>query len=226
MVLPFTVEEFFAVFRAYNDAVWPMQGVLYGLGLAAVALAFFPRTPAADRVVVGILVVLWAWMGIVYHMLFFAGITPAAWLFGTLFLAQAGLLGWYGLAKWQLRFGWPGPLRGTMAAVLIAYALLVYPALNAWLGHDLTGGPTFGLPCPTTIFTIGMLGMVVVPFPRAIWVIPILWSGIGGSAAWLLAVPQDLGLIAAGIVALVFAVWPVNAAQGPSVRPVRGEIAP
>ena len=60
VALPFTVEQFFAVFRAYNDAVWPMQGVLYGLGLAAVALAFFPRTPAADRVVVGILVVLWA----------------------------------------------------------------------------------------------------------------------------------------------------------------------
>ncbi|MFM9883806.1 MAG: DUF6064 family protein [Burkholderiales bacterium] len=206
MTLPFTVEQFFAVFRTYNDAVWPMQGVLHGLGLGAVALAFFPRTPAADRVVVGILVALWAWMGIAYHMLFFSGITPAAWLFGTLFLVQAALLGWVGLANLQLRFGWPGPLRGAIATVLVVYALLIYPALNVWLGHGLMGGPTFGLPCPTTIFTIGMLGMVVAPFPRLVWVIPILWSGIGGSAAWLLAVPQDLGLIAAGMVALGFCV--------------------
>jgi Family of unknown function (DUF6064) len=211
MDLPFTVEAFFAVFRAYNDAVWPMQG----MGLSAVALGFLPRTLAADRIVVTILVFFWAWMGIAYHMVFFAGITPAAWLFGTLFLMQAGLLGWHGLARSNLRFGWQGGLRGMLAAALIAYALVVYPALSVWLGHGLMGGPTFGLPCPTTIFTIGMLGMVVAPIPRWLWVIPILWSGIGGSAAWLLAVPQDLGLIAAGVAALAFALVPVGKRSTP-----------
>jgi Family of unknown function (DUF6064) len=208
--LPFTVEQFNATFRAYNDAVWPLQGVLYGVGLCAVALVIFPRTPVADRVVVGILVLLWAWMGIAYHWVFFAGITPAAWLFGTLFLTQAGLLAWHGLARPRLRFRWPGSLRGTIAAVLIVYALVVYPGITVWLGHGFMGGPTFGLPCPTTIFTIGMLGMVVERLPRALWVIPILWSAIGGSAAWLLAVPQDLGLIVAGIAALGFALAPMR----------------
>ncbi len=176
----------------------------YGPGLSAVSLVSFPRTPAADRVVTGVLVLLWGWIGIAYHMVFFAGITPAAWLFGTLFLVQAALLGWIGLAKGRLRFGWPGLLRGSTAAALIVYALLVYPALGVWLGHGWTGGPTFELPCPTTIFTIGMLGLAVAPIPRTLWVIPILWSGIGSSAAWLLAIPQDLGLLPAGVVALGF----------------------
>jgi Family of unknown function (DUF6064) len=222
MELPFTAHQFFAVFAAYNEAVWPIQGTLYGLGLSAVALVFVPRMPFADRIVVGILILLWTWMGIAYHMVFFAGITPAAWLFGTLFLVQAGLIGWYGLVRWQLRFGWPGSLRGSIATALIVYALIVYPALGAWLGHGFMGGPTFGLPCPTTIFTIGMLSLTVAPIPRMLWVIPILWSGIGGSAAWLLAVPQDLGLIAAGVVALACAAMPL---RGPAAPTVRGQQA-
>ena len=212
MDLPFTLEDFNATLRAYNDAVWPMQGALYGFGLGAVGLTLFPRAVAADRIVVSILVLLWAWMGIAYHMVFFSGITPAAWLFGTLFLVQAALFGWVGLARGQLRFGWPGRFRGTVAAVLLGYALLIYPAITIALGNGFMGGPTFGLPCPTTIFTIGMLGMAVERVPRAIWVIPILWSAIGGSAAWLLAVPQDLGLVVAGFVALGFAIRPIRSA--------------
>ncbi len=31
MELPFTQHEFFQVFAAYNEAVWPMQWVLYAL---------------------------------------------------------------------------------------------------------------------------------------------------------------------------------------------------
>ena len=60
--------------------------------------------------------------------------------------------------------------------------------------------PLFGVaPCPTTIFTLGLLLL-----SNASWrlfVIPLVWSAIGGSAAVLLAVPQDYGLILAGAIA-------------------------
>jgi hypothetical protein len=60
--------------------------------------------------------------------------------------------------------------------------------------------PLFGVaPCPTTIFTLGMLLL-----SNASWrlfVIPLFWSAVGGSAALLLAVPQDYGLILAGAIA-------------------------
>ena len=39
MRLPFTVEQFFDVFEAYNRAIWPAQVLAYVLGLAAIVLA-------------------------------------------------------------------------------------------------------------------------------------------------------------------------------------------
>ena len=50
--LPFPVDESFGVFRAYNDAVWPMQWVL-GLGMATAALAA-SRLPSKNRWINGI----------------------------------------------------------------------------------------------------------------------------------------------------------------------------
>ena len=43
MGIPFTIEQFYGVFRAYNIAVWPAQWFLVLLGLATVVLALAPR---------------------------------------------------------------------------------------------------------------------------------------------------------------------------------------
>jgi hypothetical protein len=60
--------------------------------------------------------------------------------------------------------------------------------------------PTFGLPCPTTLFTIGLLACLVPPYPRSTLVVPVLWCLVGAQAAFLLGVPQDLGLLVAAAV--------------------------
>ncbi len=60
-------------------------------------------------------------------------------------------------------------------------------------------------PCPTTIFTIGILLLGRWGAVRWLLVIPLAWSAIGGSAAIMLGVPQDFGLFAAGMIAAVFA---------------------
>lgn len=62
--------------------------------------------------------------------------------------------------------------------------------------------PTFGLPCPTTIFTIGLLCFAVWPLPRSPLIVPLLWCLVGAQAAFLLGVKPDLGLIPTGLVAL------------------------
>lgn len=56
--------------------------------------------------------------------------------------------------------------------------------------------PTFDLPCPTTIFTIGLLAFLKTSYPRSPYIVPVLWYFIGGQAAFLLEVPSDFGLIA------------------------------
>jgi Family of unknown function (DUF6064) len=61
---------------------------------------------------------------------------------------------------------------------------------------------TVGLPCPTTIFTIGVLAFAVPPCPRSPLIVPVLWCFVGAQAAILLSVRPDLGLIAAAAVGI------------------------
>lgn len=63
--------------------------------------------------------------------------------------------------------------------------------------------PTFGLPCPTTVFTIGLLAFLKRPYPRSVFIVPILWCLVGFQAAFLLGVPQVLGLLVAGVIGAI-----------------------
>lgn len=191
MSLPFSHAQFFEVFQRYNEAVWPAQLVLGLFALAAAALLF---VPGGGRAVSAILAALWAWMAIAYHFAFFRAINPAATLFGVMFLAGAAAFGWS-----RLRFGWPGAARGAFGIALIVYALAVYPVLGAMLGQQYPAAPTFGLPCPTTLFTAGVLLFLQPPYPRHVLIVPFLWTLVGASAAVLLGVPQDFGLVVAAL---------------------------
>ena len=203
MSLPFDRAEFLGVFRAYNEAFWPLQVLLVVAGFAALVLAITGGRPAA-RVISAILAGLWAWMGIVYHWLFFQPINPAAGLFGAAFLVGAALFAWEGVVRERLEFDWRADIRSAAALVLVAYALVVYPLAPLMLGRDVLEMASFGLPCPTTIFTLGMLGLARSPFPRSVFVVPLAWALVGSSAAWLLGVYEDVGLVPAALVGAWF----------------------
>lgn len=196
--MPFSEQEFFGVFARYNAAVWPAQLALYALAIAALFLAARGRN---GRYVAASMAFLWAWMALAYHAAFFRDINPAATLFAAAFLIQSGLFIWYGVVQERAIF----PSRGIWAAfgtALIAYALIAYPLLAAALGQRYPQMPTFGLPCPTTIFTIGLLLTAKPVVPRLLWLIPILWSIVGTQAALVLGVREDFGLPLAAIVAI------------------------
>jgi hypothetical protein len=198
--MPFTAAQFFDVFRQYNEDVWPIQLVLLAAGLVAALMAFRTST-RAGRVLSGILAILWLWMGVVYHISFFRVINPAAALFGVLFIVQGGLFAWFGAWKAQLTFGVRRDLRGVGGALLIVYALALYPMVAFMLGHRYPAAPTFGLPCPTTIFTFGLLLWARAPVPRSLVVIPALWAVVGTVAALQLGASEDFGLLVAGVIA-------------------------
>ena len=217
MDLPFTTEQFFAVFARYNESVWPMQLVLS----AAAALGFvlvFSTAEWASRASAALLALLWLWMAVAYHFAFFSVINPAAWLFGAAFLLGGLAFGWLGVAKAKLRFEPAGGARGIAGAALIVFALVLYPAIGYVLGHRYPSVATFGLPCPTTIYTLGLLLFAARPLPRWVLVVPLLWTGVGSLAAFQLAVVEDLALLAAGIVTVgVMWLWPAP------TRPIRIE---
>ena len=203
--MPFTTEQFFDVFAAYNEAIWPLQILAYLAGLLAVALLLRPSRGAAQGIA-AVLALMWAVNGLGYHWTWFAPVNPAARLFAAAFVAEAALLALAPLLFRDLRFSVRADARSRLGLALAAYAMVLYPALGALAGHAWPAVPVFGVaPCPTAIFTIGML--LLAPWRAARWllIVPVLWSAVGGSAATLLGVPQDYGLIAAGLVTLAVA---------------------
>jgi hypothetical protein len=197
-MLPFTREEFLGVFVAYNEAVWPVQWVAYAVGVAVVALVLRSGA-AASRVACALVGAMWLWTGIGYHAMHFSDINVAAWGFAVLFVAQAGLWFEAGLVHGRIMLAPVRGARGWLGWALIAYAAVAYPLLGLASGHRYPALPMFGItPCPLTIFTFGVLLLTVAPVPRRMLVIPFAWSLVGGSAALLLAVPQDWLLLASG----------------------------
>lgn len=198
MNLPFTVEQFLEVFANYNNAVWPLQVVLNLLAIIVVYLAV-KRSSYTDKVVPFVLSFLWIWMGWVYHITFFRVINPAALGFGATFIFQ-GLLflttAWKGQVSFQATWGG----RQSIGSLLIAYGLVMYPLLGYGLGHVFPSAPTFGAPCPTTIFTFGVL-LWSTGLPKYLLIIPSLWSVVGFTAALTLGITEDVGLLVAGVVA-------------------------
>lgn len=204
MTLPFDSDQFFAVFARYNEAVWPVQVVLTGLAIVA-ALLVWRASRAGDRVISGILAGLWAWMGVVYHFTFFRSINPAAVAFAAAFLVEAAAFVVIGVVRGRLQFRVSTGVSGLAAGVIVVYALAVYPLLGQAGGHVYPAAPTFGLPCPTAIFTLGLLIAAVPHVPKALLLVPLAWAALGTVAALQLGVPEDLGLPAAALVAAFFA---------------------
>ncbi len=198
---PFTIEQFFEVFKNYNEAVFPMHIVLYLISAFAVYLALNPN-PKYDKIVSIILACLWLWMGAVYHFIFFTTINQAAYLFGAFFIIQSVLFLIFGVFQNRLSFHFRSDKYGITGMSLIVFALIIYPALGYFFGNIYPSAPTFGLPCPTTIFTFGFLLLNVKKCPFAIIIIPFIWSVIGFMAAFQFGILEDTGLFAAGLITI------------------------
>jgi hypothetical protein len=207
MSLPFTHEQFLDVFGAYNSALWPAALLLWLLTAAGVVSLAGGR--GSPRVLAALLAIHWLWSGAVYHLGYFAAINPAARVFGTLFIIEAGLIAWFGVLRARLEFAW-GRGRGFRGALAVFFALsaLAYPFLALAAGLHWPRTPTFGVPCPTTLLTVGFLLSVEPAHLRGLSVIPLAWSVVGGSAAILLGVLPDSVLLLAGAVLLLQLVAP------------------
>jgi hypothetical protein len=197
MNLPFSLEQFLAVFTSYNEAVWPAQVVLNLLAVTAIVLCL--RPVGSSRIVAGSLAILWAWTGAVYHFMFFRTINPAAVVFGSACIVQAGLFFYTGVVRGGLQFRVDRTWQSIAGWIFIAYGLLVYPLLGVILGHVYPASPTFGAPCPTTIFTFGLLVWTVGRLQWYLYVIPLIWSVVGFTAAFKLGIREDVGLLVTGV---------------------------
>jgi hypothetical protein len=111
-------------------------------------------------------------------------------------------------------FAVPRDAAGALGAFGVTYALVLYPLLGLALGHRYPLSPTFGAPCPSVIFTFGILFWTVGRVPAYLLVAPILWAGIGASAAVQWEMLEDLAMPVIAVAAAVFIVRP-NRRLGP-----------
>jgi hypothetical protein len=197
--IPFTTEQFLQVFEKYNQAIYPFQFVLILVAIVTVFLSA-SRKPFANKLISYSLGFLWLWTGIVYHLVFFTAISPPAYLFGILFIIQGLLFLYEGVVRNRLSFRYSQKSSGIFGAIFIAYSLVIYPFIGYILGRTFPAAPTFGAPCPTVIFTFGMLLWTDKKFPLSLLIIPVLWSLIGTSAALSFGIKEDFGLLVAGTI--------------------------
>jgi len=142
-------------------------------------------------------------MGLVYHLAFFASVNPAAVAFAVACVIQGLLFTWFawrGADAADASHSARSSSAWVVGAALIAYALLLYPTLGYLLGHRYPAAPTFGVPCPTTIFTFGLLVWSSRRPPWWLFVVPVAWTVVASSAAITLGMTEDFGLLASGVV--------------------------
>lgn len=192
-----------ALFERYNPAIWPLQIVAYLLGLVAIALVFV-RAVWASRVVAAILAACWLWVGVVFLGIFGRSLAPTVALVEGAIVATQGLLFLaVGVARPRLTFRAGADLYGVVGGLLVGYALVIYPILGYLLGHGYPRAPLFGVaPCPTMIFTCGLLLWIGTRVPRYLLIVPVLWALLATPAAVAQGVIEDLALpLAAGLAA-------------------------
>ena len=201
--MPFTTEQFFQVFERYNQSVFPMQIVLILAALAASFLAVKRKT-FSDEIISSLLGFFWLWTGVVYHLIFFTEINPAAYIFGAAFVFQGFLFLYEGLLKKRLSFHFEPDPYGFLGTIFIDYALIIYPIIGFAFGRIYPASPTFGAPCPMVIFTFGLLMWTSKRIAWYLLVIPVLWAFVGISAALSFGVKEDFGLLTAGTIGTAF----------------------
>jgi len=212
-MLPFTHQQFIFVFSVYNDAIWPLQPIVHAAGLLMLPLLLRPST-GSDRYSLVLLAAMWIWTGFVYQIGFFSTINPIALAFGAAFVLE-GVLLLDAAVRGRIAFGTSRGLRRATGWALLIYSLLLYPLLGIALGADYFELPAFGLtPCPVTMTTVGVLLLASSPVPRRLYVIPVTWAIVGGSAAGLLRMPQDWVLLLTPVLLAIVAGYEHLAAGG------------
>ena len=206
-MLPFTAEILFSSFEQYNRALWPLPILAPALALAIVLLTLRP-VRGGDRAIAALVALAWIWIGVGYHFLHFAAIDFTAPVYAVLFVAQGLSFAWTGVARGRLAFRFAANLYGWCGLALALAAALAWPLADGLAGHGWQSVRVVGLaPGPTAAFTLGMLLLTAGRTPLHLALIPLLWTLIAGAVAWVLTIPQDLALPAAGVGAFALVLW-------------------
>ncbi|MCJ7650529.1 MAG: DUF6064 family protein [Candidatus Lokiarchaeota archaeon] len=200
-MLSFSLEEFLLVLESYNLAIWPLQIIAYVL---IVLVLFFSLKPTkySTKIVLAILSFFWLFTGIVFCLLYWAPTHIFGYIFGVCCIAQ-GLLFLYSITRSDITISSPDKTYTFIGILFVLYAIIGYQVFGYYLGHIYPKFFAVGLvPCPTTIFTLGIFLIINKKIPIKYFVIPLMIS-LGGFLAAYNGIYEDIGLIIAGILSTI-----------------------
>jgi len=215
--MPFSLEMLLDYFAVYNERIWPMQLLGYVAGLLVLVPLFRPGK-AWNRVVTGVLALLWLWVGLVFWV---QAASQMAMLYApaALFAVQ-GVLFLNALVRGHLTYGPAGRVDTILGLAFVAYALAGYPLVGLGVGHvypHAALSPLF--PCPAIVLTFGIL-LFARGAPRHLLIIPTLWALSG--LLWLyLGMFEDAGLVIAGVLGVVLITARERAARRAANAPLQ-----
>jgi hypothetical protein len=108
----------------------------------------------------------------------------------------------------RLAFRFRADLFGWAGLALMMAAALAWPLADGLSAHGWLSARVVGLaPGPTAAFTLGLLLLTEGRSPLYLALIPLLWTVVAGTTAWILTIPQDLALPVAGLGAFGLILW-------------------
>lgn len=203
MKIPFTTEQFFEIIEKYNLAVFPAQLIVILLGILAV-IFLHSNKKSKNKFIGGFLGILWIWIGIAYHFVFFTEINKAAYVFGGLFVLQGLFFLFETFSRKKLEFGFSGKFMDYIAYFFLIFGIVIYPTLLFLLENSLEKTITIGLPCPSTILTFGFLMLTSSKLSKYLLIIPTLWTIIGTGAAINFGVYPDYLMPISALTAIIY----------------------
>jgi hypothetical protein len=198
----FDLQEFLKVLENYNQDIWPLQVLAYFLGVI-VLLHSFKKGNLSNKFILVILSIFWIWTGLVFSTFYWAPTYEFAYSFSVLFIVQ-GILFLTALSKSNFSVHFKSNLYSIIGLIFIFYAMFGYQILGYFIGHVYPKYFPFGLvPCPTTIFTIGLFLMANRKIPVYLVIIPLL-AALAGIVAVSNGIWEDIGLIVAGLIGAAY----------------------
>ena len=205
------IDDFYSTLESYNETFWPMIIITFLLGIVVVYLAA-RKSGSSSKLISAILSFLWIWSGIVFFIIYYGSmevdflglVMPGVWyLGGVLFLFQGVLFLIFGVVKSRLSFRLGGDWHSVVGALMIVYAMVIYPVIGFLTGYGYPKYPVFGIaPCPLTIFSLGLFQWSDRKMPLAVVLVPFIWGLMGIMPVLALNVWADIGELMSAIIGL------------------------
>jgi hypothetical protein len=197
----FNPDDFFIILERYNVNFWPLQVIAFIMALISTILAL-TSFKYASKIILTTLIVFWLWTGVVFSAVYWAEIYVYAYMFAALWVIQV-ILFIFAFFRNQVSFRFGISTNGIVGLIFILYAIAGYQLFGHFIGHAYPRFFPVGMvPCPTVIFTFGILLLAEKNLPKYLIIIPFI-SALAGILAASNNIIEDFGLVAAGLIGSV-----------------------